>query len=94
MKYTSLKFGGKTYKDNVEIGKILKENRFAWLVDSEIEHANIEITKDTLIWHSGNFYSGNWRYGIFRGGVFCGSWHGGIFESGEFEGKWIGGIRL
>jgi hypothetical protein len=94
MKYTELKMGGKTYTDKSEINKILKEKKLAWLIDSEIEHARIEILNDTLIWHGGNFYSGNWRYGIFRGGVFFGTWHGGIFEAGEFEGRWLDGVRL
>jgi hypothetical protein len=94
MKYTELTVGVKTYKTQREIYKILIKEGFSWLVDSTIENAVLEIRNNTLIWHGGDFYEGNWRYGIFKDGRFCGNWEGGIFEAGTFEGKWLGGIRL
>lgn len=94
MKYTELIVGSKTYKDRKQITKILIDEGFAWLVNSTIEDAKIEIRKGTLIWHSGLFLEGDWHYGIFKDGRFCGVWEGGIFEAGAFEGKWLGGIRL
>jgi hypothetical protein len=93
-RYSELMVGDNKLTDHREITKILIEKKLTWLVDSEVEGAKIEIKNDTLIWHSGNFYSGQWRYGIFRAGSFYGTWHSGIFESGNFEGSWIGGIRL
>jgi len=94
MRYEELRYEGKTFVGEAEISRILKANKFYWLIDSEIENANIEIKKETLIWHSGSFYSGSWQYGIFRSGSFHGVWKGGIFESGVFDGTWIDGIRL
>lgn len=94
MKYSKLTVGGKTYKDQRGIVKILKTEGFGWLVDSVIENADIEIKENTLIWRGGLFLEGEWRFGIFKDGRFCGNWNGGIFEAGNFEGKWLGGIRL
>lgn len=94
MKYAELTVGGKTYSNQKEISKLLISQGFAWLVDSTIENAVLEIRNNTLIWHGGDFYEGDWRHGIFKDGRFCGDWNGGIFEAGAFEGKWLGGIRL
>jgi len=85
---------GKTFVDEKEINQILQSKKFYWLIDSEIDNAIIEIKKETIIWHSGDFYSGKWRYGIFKGGSFYGTWESGIFENGIFDGKWIDGIKL
>ncbi len=85
---------GKTFVNEKEINQILQSKKFYWLIDSEIDNAIIEIKKETIIWHSGDFYSGNWRYGIFKGGSFYGTWESGIFENGIFDGKWIDGIKL
>ena len=94
MRYTELKYGNKTYTIESKIDKILENQKFYWLLDSEIENAVIEIKKDTLIWHDGDFYSGNWHYGIFKKGSFNGIWENGIFENGSFSGKWSSGINL
>ena len=79
MRYQELLVNGKSIKNQREIDVILKSQKFYWLVDSEIENAKIEIKKDTLIWHSGDFYTGNWKYGIFKKGKFYGNWKNGIF---------------
>ena len=94
MRYTELKYGNKTYTIESEINKILENQKIYWLLDSEIENAVLEIKKDTLIWHDGDFYSGNWHYGIFKEGSFNGIWENGIFENGSFRGKWLSGINL
>jgi hypothetical protein len=94
MRYTELKYGNKTYTVESQIDKILENQKFYWLLDSEIENAVLEIKKDTLIWHDGDFLSGNWHYGIFKKGSFTGMWENGIFENGSFSGKWLSGINL
>lgn len=94
MKYLELIYGDKKYTNESQINDILSKNKFYWLIDSEIEDAVIEIKKDNIIWHNGNYYSGNWYYGIFKNGQFYGNWENGIFENGNFNGKWISGIRL
>lgn len=94
MRYSELNFRGKTYTSQREIHDILFSNNFYWLIDSEIEDAKIDIQKNTIIWNGGNFYSGNWEYGIFKNGEFYGNWKNGIFENGFFGGKWQSGINL
>jgi hypothetical protein len=94
MRYSELKYDNKTYTTESQIIKILKDNKFYWLLDSEIENAEIEIKKDTLIWKNGEYISGNWHYGIFKNGKFYGVWENGIFENGMFYGKWLSGINL
>ncbi len=94
MRYSELKYDNKTYTTESQIIKILKDNKFYWLLDSEIENAEIEIKKDTLIWKNGEYIYGNWHYGIFKNGKFYGVWENGIFENGMFYGKWLSGINL
>lgn len=94
MRYLGLIYGDKEYTKESQINEILSKNKFYWLIDSEIEDALIEIKKDTVIWHKGDYYSGNWYYGIFKNGNFHGIWEDGIFENGNFGGKWIDGINL
>ena len=78
--------------DEYEIIKVLERLNFNWLIDSETENAEIEIKKDTIIWHGGYFY-GNWKYGIFKKGIFHGVFENGIFENGEFKGEFESGIK-
>ena len=94
MRYKELIIDGKSIKSNHQIDSQLKSRKFYWLIDSEIENAQIEIKNNTLIWHSGDFFSGDWYYGIFKGGNFWGNFINGIFESGNFKGKWQSGINL
>lgn len=93
MRYLELIFEGKTHKSVSKIEKILEENQLEWILDSEIENSELEIKKNTLIWHDGIFYSGNWHFGIFKNGKFYGNWENGIFENGEFLGNWKSGLR-
>lgn len=94
MRYTELLIDDKSFKSQNEILKQLLLKKFYWILDSEIENAKIEIKNDTLIWHSGDFYSGDWEYGIFKSGNFYGNFINGIFENGNFKGKWQSGINL
>lgn len=94
MEILELIYKGKTYKNNNEINKILKEEKLFWLIDSELENAKIEIKNSTVIWYEGLFISGNWNYGIFKNGGFYGNWKNGIFENGFFGGNWQSGIDL
>lgn len=92
MRFEQLVYKEKIFKDPKKIQSILSQEGFYWLLDSEIEDASIEINKNTLIWNSGHFYSGNWYYGIWKNGNFYGVWENGIFENGNFKGKFISGI--
>jgi hypothetical protein len=94
MKFVQLKYKDKTYKSQKDINQILKDLKFYWLIDSELENADIEIEKNTLIWNNGDFFSGNWEYGIFKDGKFYGNWKNGIWENGNFAGKWQSGIKM
>lgn len=83
-----------TYKNTNDIDQILLKEGFYWLIDSEVSDAIIEIKNNTIIWHNGDYLSGNWHYGIFKNGNFYGNWENGIFENGNFNGKWNSGINL
>lgn len=93
MNFVKLKYNNKVYKNESNIIKILKQEKFYWLIDSELSNATIEIKNNTLIWHDGIYLSGRWNYGIFKGGEFYGTWENGIFEDGLFSGEWISGIK-
>jgi hypothetical protein len=93
MRYLELIYNGEIHREEKIINKILLENNISWLIDSEIENARIEIKNKTLIWNDGDFYSGEWNYGIFKKGRFFGIFENGIFEGGEFLGKFISGIK-
>lgn len=93
MGINELIFNNKTLTNKSEILKILKDNKLYWLIDSEVEEANIEIKNNTLIWHSGIYKYGKWHFGIFKNGTFYGIWENGIWESGTFKGKWISGVN-
>jgi hypothetical protein len=94
MRYKELIIDSKSIKTSNQIDSILKEHKLYWLIDSEIENASLEIKNNTLIWHSGDFYTGDWHYGIFKNGTFYGNFINGIFENGNFKGNWKSGINL
>lgn len=93
MRYKKLNYDGQSITNNREIERILSQEKFYWLIDSEIENADIEIKNNTLIWNEGEYFTGNWHFGIFKGGTFHGNFINGIFEGGNFEGKWNSGIK-
>jgi len=85
MKYKSLIHNGKTFEQDFKINDILSNNNFHWVIDSEIENAELEIKNNTLIWYSGTWYSGTWYYGIWISGEWVsGKWINGIWEDGTF----------
>ncbi len=94
MRFKLFTYEGEIIKDPKKQDEFLEKNNFHWLIDSEIEDAQIEIKNKTLIWHGGKFYSGFWNYGIFKGGEFFGHFENGIIEGGKFHGKFISGINL
>jgi len=93
MRFTKLRTKNKVYNIESKIEEILYDNKFYWLIDSEIENADITLENNTIIWNSGDFYNGNWYYGIWKGGNFYGVWENGIFESGNFKGNFLSGIK-
>lgn len=93
MDFSELRYGNRTYTNKRQILNILESEKLYWLIDSECESAKIEISNNTLIWHSGIFMSGNWNFGIFKSGEFYGNWENGIWEDGEFNGNWKSGIK-
>jgi hypothetical protein len=93
MRYKKLKYGGKEITNSKQIDNVLYKEELHWLIDCEIENADIEIEKKTLIWNSGNFITGNWLYGIFKDGTFHGTFENGIFENGNMRGNFISGIK-
>ena len=94
MRFKELIYGDRKMTNNREIETFLEKNNFNWLIDSEMSDAVLEIEKGTLIWHSGIFMTGNWKYGIFKNGGFYGVFENGIFEDGHFDGLWKSGINL
>lgn len=92
-RFKKLTIRDKIYTTDKEIDNILFQNKFYWLIDSEIENAEIEIKNDTIIWKTGLFICGNWKYGIWESGTFLGRWENGIFVNGDFRGKFISGIN-
>jgi hypothetical protein len=92
MRFKKFVVNDKTYTDINNINKILLENN-SWLIDSEIEDADVTIKNKTVIWNNGIYYSGNWHYGIWKDGIFHGIWENGIWEGGIFKGVWKSGIK-
>jgi len=93
MRYKKLNHDGNIITNNREIERILSHEKFYWLIDSEFENADIEIKNNTIIWNDGEYFTGNWHFGIFKGGTFHGTFTNGIFEDGEFKGEWLSGIK-
>jgi len=65
------------------------EKKFGWLRDAEFENAEIDITRDFLIWKGGTWINGVWKAGVWENGLF----KGGTWEYGHWKnGRWEGGI--
>lgn len=92
MRFKEFKVEGEYISDSTNINDILISNNLKWLIDAEIENAEIEIKNKTAVWKNGIFYTGNWNYGIWKNGDFYGIWENGIWENGNFKGKWESGI--
>jgi hypothetical protein len=87
MRFTCLYYNGNKIVDNNTIERKLLSEGLSWLIDCEIENAEIEIKNKTLIWKSGTLYSGLWFYGIWESGTFHGTWESGIWVDGVRRGK-------
>ena len=94
MRFSELIYNDNKITNNKQILNILEKEGLHWLIDSEIEDAKIEIKNNTLIWHNGSYFSGNWHYGIFKDGKFYGTFENGILEGGIFRGKFVSGVKL
>jgi hypothetical protein len=94
MRFKELVYNNSKIINQHKIEQVLESQNFHWLIDSEIEDAQIEIKNNTLIWHNGNYYSGNWHYGIFKDGAFYSTFENGIIEGGIFQGKFKSGLNL
>ena len=92
MRFKKFKIGDNVVNDPIKINEILTKNDLHWLIDSEIENAEIEIKNKTLIWNNGDYNAGHWHYGIWKYGKFSGIWENGIWEKGHFDGTWKSGI--
>ena len=57
MRYLELRHTGKTITNERELNQIPQSNQFYWLIDSEFENAILDLKKETIILHSGDFYS-------------------------------------
>ena len=98
MRFKSLKYNSQKFTRELDINKIIQDNNLDWLSDAEFENAEIEIEKNTLIWHQGDWYVGDFIYGIWLNGKFYGGnfingiWQDGEFFDGTFEsGLWKNG---
>ena len=88
-RYKELKYNKKVFTEQWEIKEILFKEGFQWFLDCEMEDVRIEITKSHLIFNSGTFFNGTWKYGVFRDGVWkYGTWEGGVW----YNGKWYDGV--
>lgn len=94
MRYFKLTIAEKEYTNDREIDNILLEDGFGWIVDAEIKNAIIEIKNNTIIWKSGKWFYGDWKYGIFKGGEFYGVFKNGIIDGGQIKGEFEAGINL
>ena len=86
MKYKSLTIDNQVITSYPKIERKLLDLNFYWLIDSELENAEIEIKNKTLIWYNGQYITGNWPFGIFKNGDFYGNFINGIWEGGNFQG--------
>jgi hypothetical protein len=91
MRFKSLKVADKAIPQQ-RIEQTLASLGFGWLLDCEVEDAEIEVTHNTIIWNSGTLYTGSWHYGIWKSGDFHGRWQNGIFESGRMLGDFVSGV--
>ena len=93
MKYKKVVINNNEYTDQNKIDSLLNDLKFHWVVDAEMENAEIVIKNNTIIWENGTWLYGNWRFGIWKNGSFHGKWENGIFEDGEMKGEFLSGIN-
>lgn len=92
MRFRKLTVGeGRTVPQHM-VDQTLSELGFGWLLDCEVEDADVQVVNKTIVWRSGNLYTGSWHYGIWKSGDFHGRWENGIFESGRMLGQFVSGV--
>jgi hypothetical protein len=77
--------------NKIEHGLTIEElfKRANWLKDAKIKDAILgwDDEYNNLIWYSGTFSGGTWKFGIWENGTFeGGTWEGGWFNGGTFAG--------
>jgi len=94
LRYSELKYDGKTYTEQWKIDEILIKNKFSWMVNAEIKNARLEIFQDTLVWNAGIWYNGDWYFGVWRDGEWkYGTWQNGVWYNGVWrDGTFVSGI--
>jgi hypothetical protein len=94
MRFKNLKYKNRNLTENKSIERVLIETGYAWLLDCEIEEANLEISKGRLKWLDGIFYTGIWVEGEWhKGEWFYGQWLNGRWLEGIwYNGIWTDGI--
>lgn len=92
-RFKSLELESGKITSNKLIEEFLFQSEFAWLLECELDEAEIKIQDQMLFWKSGLFYWGHWKWGVFESGEFrSGDWKGGIFLNGIFKGDWYLGV--
>lgn len=92
-RFKSLDLESGKITSNKLIEEHLFQSSFAWLLECEVENAELSIKDQILYWKSGLFYWGHWQWGVFESGEFrSGIWNGGIFLGGKFKGEWYRGV--
>ncbi len=92
-RFISLSVDGQTITSNSLIERWLSTSPYYWMLECEVDGAQLEVKDNILVWKSGTFYWGEWQWGIFKSGEFrSGSWLGGIFFDGIFKGNWHRGV--
>jgi hypothetical protein len=91
MRFKSLKVGDRPIPQR-RIEQTLTDLGLGWLLDCEVEDADVQVVNKTVIWNSGTLYTGTWHYGVWKSGDFHGRWENGIFESGRMLGDFLSGV--
>ena len=88
-RFKSLELESGKITSNRLIEEYLFQSPFFWLLECEVDEAELKVKDEILIWKSGLFYWGHWKWGVFESGEFrSGDWYGGIFLKGIFKGTW------
>lgn len=92
-RFISLSIGDRTITSSVLIEQWLSTSPYYWMLECELDGAQLEVVDNILVWKSGIFYWGEWHWGVWKSGEFrSGNWLGGIFYDGSFRGTWHRGV--
>ena len=93
MKWIKLKYKNKDYTSEKEIIEILESEKLFDFIEADMENVVFEIKNGVIIFEGGNFIYGDWKFGIFKDGIFQGKWFNGIWEGGIFKGHWLDDVN-